>query len=145
LPCLTRPRPAQVLTAENMTSSTSSKLIGTPSTWEMTPTGSCLPLLRRNERPGVVQLSQITIKGRNLSILLENVVEHGLQYHSRMLWSWNKFCFTSGYIKVSMMLRAKWRDGRICESLLVLCSCVFRVFMFVWPDVEDGAQHSSIW
>jgi hypothetical protein len=35
---------------------------------------------------------------------MENVGNHGLQYRSGMLQSWNKFCFTSGYIKVSMAL-----------------------------------------
>jgi beta-glucanase (GH16 family) len=37
--------------------------------------------------------SQITTKDGKLSILLENVGEHGLQYHSGMLQNWNKFCF----------------------------------------------------
>ena len=48
--------------------------------------------------------SQVTTKGGKLSILLENTPEHGLQYRSGMLQSWNKFCFTSGYIEVSMTL-----------------------------------------
>jgi hypothetical protein len=48
--------------------------------------------------------SQITTKDGKLSILLENVQEHALQYRSGMLQSWNKFCFSSGYIEVSMTL-----------------------------------------
>jgi beta-glucanase (GH16 family) len=48
--------------------------------------------------------SQITTKDGKLSILLENVTDHGLQYRSGMLQSWNKFCFTTGYIEVSMTL-----------------------------------------
>ena len=47
---------------------------------------------------------QITTKQGKLSILMENVENHGLQYRSGMLQSWNKFCFTSGYIEVSMTL-----------------------------------------
>jgi beta-glucanase (GH16 family) len=47
---------------------------------------------------------QITTKGGKLSILLENVESHGLQYRSGMLQSWNKFCFSSGYIEVSLTL-----------------------------------------
>lgn len=47
---------------------------------------------------------QITTKNGKLSILMENVENHGLQYRSGMLQSWNKFCFTSGYIEVSMTL-----------------------------------------
>ena len=41
--------------------------------------------------------SQITTKDGNLSILLEEVENHRLP-------CWNKFCFTSGYIEVSMTL-----------------------------------------
>ena len=48
--------------------------------------------------------SQITTKDGKLSILVENVDDGGLQYRSGMLQSWNKFCFTSGYIEVSMTL-----------------------------------------
>lgn len=47
---------------------------------------------------------QITTKDGKLSILIENVATHGLDYRSGMLQSWNKFCFTSGYIEVSMTL-----------------------------------------
>ncbi|KAF7977403.1 hypothetical protein HWV62_4035 [Athelia sp. TMB] len=47
---------------------------------------------------------QITTKDGKLSILMENVPTHGLDYRSGMLQSWNKFCFTSGYIEVSMTL-----------------------------------------
>jgi beta-glucanase (GH16 family) len=61
-------------------------------------------VVRRYERPGVVRPGQITTKGRKFIILLEDVPEHGLQYRSGMLQSWNKFCFTSVYIEVSMML-----------------------------------------
>lgn len=35
---------------------------------------------------------------------MENVENHGLQYRSGMLQSWNKFCVTNGYIEVSMTL-----------------------------------------
>ena len=48
--------------------------------------------------------SQITSKDGKLSILLENIAEHGLQYRSGMLQSGNKFCFTSGHMEVSMTL-----------------------------------------
>ena len=48
--------------------------------------------------------SQITTKGGYLNIVLENVENHGLQYRSGMLQSWNKFCFTRGYIEVSVVL-----------------------------------------
>jgi hypothetical protein len=38
----------------------------------------------------------------NLVILVENEVTNGLQYKSGMLQSWNKFCFTTGYIEVAV-------------------------------------------
>ncbi|KAI0795085.1 beta-glucan synthesis-associated [Abortiporus biennis] len=52
--------------------------------------------------------SQVTTKNGALVITMEQVqdvtLNHGLQYKSGMLQSWNKFCFTSGYIEVSMTL-----------------------------------------
>jgi beta-glucan synthesis-associated protein KRE6 len=35
---------------------------------------------------------------------MENAENRGLQYRSGMLQSWNKFCFSGGYIEVSMTL-----------------------------------------
>jgi beta-glucan synthesis-associated protein KRE6 len=49
---------------------------------------------------------QITTSGGNLVITMDSVTDptsnHGLQYRSGMLQSWNKFCFTTGYIEVAM-------------------------------------------
>ena len=49
-----------------------------------------------------------TTSGGALQITMESVTDvtlnHGLQYKSGMLQSWNKFCFTSGYIEVAMTL-----------------------------------------
>lgn len=51
---------------------------------------------------------QITTQDGYLRILMEQVVDqttnHELPYRSGMLQSWNKFCFTSGYIEVSITL-----------------------------------------
>ncbi|KAI0674191.1 beta-glucan synthesis-associated [Trametes maxima] len=51
---------------------------------------------------------QITTKNGALQIVMEQVTDvstnHELTYVSGMLQSWNKFCFTSGYIEVSMTL-----------------------------------------
>ncbi|KAH9849652.1 beta-glucan synthesis-associated [Lenzites betulinus] len=51
---------------------------------------------------------QVTTKGGALQITMEQVTDtsynHNLSYVSGMLQSWNKFCFTSGYIEVSMTL-----------------------------------------
>lgn len=43
-------------------------------------------------------------RGGNLVLLIENVENHGLDYRSAMLQSWNKFCFTHGYIEVNISL-----------------------------------------
>jgi hypothetical protein len=37
-------------------------------------------------------------------ITLENKPAHGYQYVSSMIQSWNKFCFTGGYIEVAVSL-----------------------------------------
>jgi beta-glucanase (GH16 family) len=51
---------------------------------------------------------QITTSNGSLVIVMDQVddvtLNHGLQYRSGMLQSWNKFCFTSGYIEVSLTL-----------------------------------------
>lgn len=52
--------------------------------------------------------SQVTTKDGYLSITMEAVTDttlnHLLPYRSGMLQSWNKFCFTAGYIEVSIVL-----------------------------------------
>ena len=52
--------------------------------------------------------AQVTTQGGALVITMESVTDvtlnHGLQYKSGMLQSWNKFCFTTGYIEVSITL-----------------------------------------
>ncbi|KAG9086264.1 hypothetical protein FS749_003769 [Ceratobasidium sp. UAMH 11750] len=40
----------------------------------------------------------------NLVITLERVLNHDLNFRSGMLQSWNKFCFTNGYIEFNMSL-----------------------------------------
>ena len=49
--------------------------------------------------------AQVTTKqGGYLSIMMESEPEHGLGWRSGMLQSWNKFCFTRGYIEVAISL-----------------------------------------
>jgi len=45
--------------------------------------------------------SQVTTKGGFLEITMLESTDHELSYKSGMLQSWNKMCFTSGYIEVS--------------------------------------------
>lgn len=47
---------------------------------------------------------QVTTRNGALVITLESVVNHNLGYRSGMLQSWNKFCFTTGYIEVALSL-----------------------------------------
>ncbi|KAI0300491.1 beta-glucan synthesis-associated [Multifurca ochricompacta] len=47
---------------------------------------------------------QVYTANGSLHVRLENVPTNGMQYRSGMLQSWNKFCFTSGYIEVSLTL-----------------------------------------
>ncbi|KAG0151339.1 hypothetical protein CROQUDRAFT_36918 [Cronartium quercuum f. sp. fusiforme G11] len=46
----------------------------------------------------------ITTAGGNLQITITQDNIHDLNYRSGMLQSWNKFCFTGGYIEVSLSL-----------------------------------------
>jgi beta-glucan synthesis-associated protein KRE6 len=71
----------------------------------MTPTGrlAICDAVRRNDQECYAP-SQLTAKSGKLSIRLENVAEHGLQYCSGMLQSWIKFCLLSRYIEVSTTL-----------------------------------------
>ncbi|GAA6061183.1 hypothetical protein JCM10212_002396 [Sporobolomyces blumeae] len=46
----------------------------------------------------------ITTRGGNLEITLTQEPINGLNFRSGMLQSWNKFCFTGGYIEVNLSL-----------------------------------------
>ncbi|KAB5596414.1 Beta-glucan synthesis-associated protein SKN1 [Ceratobasidium theobromae] len=48
--------------------------------------------------------AQATTKNGALVIKLEEVRNHDLNFRSAMLQSWNKFCFTTGYIEVAISL-----------------------------------------
>ena len=49
--------------------------------------------------------AQITTRDGALVIRMENRTNHeGMQYVSGMLQSWNKFCFTGGYIEIAISL-----------------------------------------
>jgi len=47
---------------------------------------------------------QITTKDGNLVITMASINQHSLNFRSGMLQSWNKFCFTTGYIEISLSL-----------------------------------------
>ena len=47
---------------------------------------------------------QLYTANGSLHVRIENVLSNGMPYRSGMLQSWNKFCFTSGYIEVALVL-----------------------------------------
>ncbi|EGN94554.1 glycoside hydrolase family 16 protein [Serpula lacrymans var. lacrymans S7.3] len=47
---------------------------------------------------------QVTTANGSLVITMDQIPYNGLNYRSGMLQSWNKFCFTTGYIEVSVSL-----------------------------------------
>jgi beta-glucanase (GH16 family) len=47
---------------------------------------------------------QVTTRDGALIITMEAVINHNLGFRSGMLQSWNKFCFTGGYIEVALSL-----------------------------------------
>lgn len=47
---------------------------------------------------------QVYTANGSLHVRIENVASNGMSYRSGMLQSWNKFCFTSGYIEVALTL-----------------------------------------
>ena len=46
----------------------------------------------------------ITTKDGYLEITLSEKETHNLNYQGGMLSTWNKFCFTTGYVEVSIVL-----------------------------------------
>lgn len=50
------------------------------------------------------QPGQVTTRNGALSIVVEYEDTYGLPFRSGMLQSWNKFCFTTGYVEVSVIL-----------------------------------------
>ncbi|KAI0036076.1 beta-glucan synthesis-associated [Vararia minispora EC-137] len=47
--------------------------------------------------------SMITTRGGALIVTMNNTGSHGLTYTSGMLQSWNKFCFTTGYLEMGIV------------------------------------------
>ena len=56
--------------------------------------------------------SQVYTANGSLHVRIDNVPLNGMQYRSGMLQSWNKFCFTSGYIEVSLSLPGPDQETR---------------------------------
>jgi hypothetical protein len=89
---------------------------------------------------------QITTKNGKLSILMENVANHGLQYRSGMLQSWNKFCYTTGYIEVAVSLPGPNQEvmGFVSFFFLVLL-CVWGFFCLLFFNSGLVRGRWGIW
>lgn len=55
-------------------------------------------------------LDAVTTKGGNMVITLSEEPINGLNFKSAMIQSWNKFCFTTGYIEGGKRLSRRTRD-----------------------------------
>ncbi len=55
---------------------------------------------------------QVYTANGSLHVRIENEPSNGMSYRSGMLQSWNKFCFTSGYIEVSLTLPGPNQETR---------------------------------
>jgi hypothetical protein len=67
---------------------------------------------------------QLYTANGSLHVRIENVPSNGLSYRSGMLQSWNKFCFTSGYIEVALTLPGPNEETRGYVSPLALLPLV---------------------
>jgi beta-glucan synthesis-associated protein KRE6 len=93
--------------------------------------------------------SQLTTKGGALQILLEQVsdptLNHGLPYKSGMLQSWNKFCFTSGYIEASVTFPGPNSNTQGYVSFLSLSLVLFRCELLLVAWSLDYGQSRATW
>ena len=94
---------------------------------------------------------QITTRAGKLRILMESAPNHGLLYRSGMLQSWNKFCFTGGYIEVSMTLPGPnalaqgYVRGLFSRSLSGCCSLGLGLGLGVVAWGVDYGQPRETW
>ena len=69
--------------------------------------------------------AQVYTANGSLHVRLDNVPLNGMSYRSGMLQSWNKFCFTSGYIEVSASLPGPNDETRGYVSFITFYSLQF--------------------
>jgi beta-glucan synthesis-associated protein KRE6 len=68
---------------------------------------------------------QVYTANGSLHVRIENVPSNGMSYRSGMLQSWNKFCFTSGYIEVALTLPGPNEETRGYVSLSLTSLSLF--------------------
>ena len=85
---------------------------------------------------------QVYTQNGALQIVMDSVDDitsnHGLQYRSGMLQSWNKFCFTSGYIEVAMTLPGPDSNTRGYVSIVATICIHWAQRYIVARRVDDG-------
>ena len=79
----------------------------------------------------------------SLHVRLENVPSNGMSYRSGMLQSWNKFCFTSGYIEVAITLPGPDQEthGYVCTQPY-LPLCLLTIHLVAW-SLDDGQSRQT--
>ena len=93
--------------------------------------------------------AQVYTANGSLHVRIDNDPSNGMPYRSGMLQSWNKFCFTSGYIEVSLTLPGPNQETRGYVSLqpyflpLVLFSSPLR--LAAWSSDDGQPRQTGIW
>lgn len=59
----------------------------------------------------------ITTANGSLQITFDNIPSHNMSFQSGHLSSWNKFCFTGGYVEVSVSLPARPDQGGLWPAV----------------------------
>ena len=86
--------------------------------------------------------SAITTSNGKLVITMEEVQNHDLNFRSGMLQGWNKFCFTTGYIEVSVSMPGSpqvpglWPAAWTMGNLVRMCA----LSVSSPPDVSIGSR-----
>lgn len=87
----------------------------------------------------------VTTKNGQLMITMTEVENHNLNFQSGMIQSWNKFCFTTGYIEVSVSLPGSGdTPGNWAAAWTMVRMCL--VYHFALYSCRQGQPRSSwIW
>jgi hypothetical protein len=89
---------------------------------------------------------QVYTRNGSLHIRIDNVPTNGMSYRSGMLQSWNKFCFTGGYIEVSLTLPGPNEETRGYVSPWPYFPFLFSPPQLVAWGLDDGqSRQTRIW
>ena len=89
---------------------------------------------------------QVYTANGSLHVRIENVSENGMSYRSGMLQSWNKFCFTSGYIEVAVTLPGPNAETRgYVSPYPYLPFCLLTTHLVAWALDDGQSRQTRIW